>query len=166
MAELLKQAPLLADAGLGEWAELLKQAPLVAMVLFLGFAVVHLFRSRDKLQAKYAEDLVRATASLQELTSQHLTQSFTDSASWQEQINAIGGKIDHCEQTMVAPLAKMVKQIDALQTKVNDLWEWHNKEDEDGVKLWYVKRSHGETLKTLVTEIEALRAVVEKLRSG
>ena len=28
-----------------------------------------------------------------------------------------------------------------LCRQVNDLWVWHNKEDDDGVKVWYVRRS-------------------------
>jgi len=46
--------------------------------------VIYLFRSKEKLQTKYTDDLVKATGALRDLTAEYLKQSFTDSAGWQD----------------------------------------------------------------------------------
>ena len=42
-----------------------------------------------------------------------------------------------------------------LCRQVQDLWNWHNKEDAEGVKVWYVRRS-------LERAIEKLAEVIDK----
>ena len=36
-----------------------------------------------------------------------------------------------------------------IKDKVDDLHDWHSKTDQDGIPLWYVKRSLEEAIKTL-----------------
>lgn len=40
-----------------------------------------------------------------------------------------------------------------LNAKVSDLWEWHNKEDEEGVKIWYTRNAKMEGTLEKMTEI-------------
>ena len=74
------------DANVETWASLLEKSPFIAVIIALGIAAVYLFKSRDKLQAKYTEDLVQATSSLQELTAEYLKQSFNNQAAWQDRV--------------------------------------------------------------------------------
>ena len=41
----------------------------------------------------------------------------------------------------------------AIKDKVDDLYEWHNKTDADGVPLWYVRRSLEQSIKDLGEKI-------------
>ncbi|HML96681.1 MAG TPA: hypothetical protein PKC29_14760 [Thermodesulfobacteriota bacterium] len=43
--------------------------------------------------------------------------------------------------------------VTAIKDKVDDLHEWHNKTDADGVPLWYVRRSLEESIKALGEKI-------------
>ena len=53
-------------------------------------------------------------------------------------------------------LPKMARQID-------ELWRWHAKEDDEGVKVWYVRRSLEETLKTLAENIGHQTTILESI---
>ena len=48
-------------------------------------------------------------------------------------------------------LPKMIRQIE-------DLWKWHSKEDDDGVKVWYVRSS---LEKAVIDMTEAIRLMTE-----
>lgn len=43
--------------------------------------------------------------------------------------------------------------VTAIKDKVDDLHEWHNKTDADGVPLWYVRRSLEESIRALGEKI-------------
>ncbi len=43
--------------------------------------------------------------------------------------------------------------VTAIKDKVDDLYEWHNKTDADGVPLWYVRRSLEQSIKELGEKI-------------
>lgn len=43
--------------------------------------------------------------------------------------------------------------VTAIKDKVDDLYEWHNKTDADGVPLWYVRRSLEQSIKDLGEKI-------------
>jgi len=36
---------------------------------------------------------------------------------------------------------------DAVASKITDLWDWHNLRDEDGVPVWYVRKSLEEAIR-------------------
>ena len=40
-----------------------------------------------------------------------------------------------------------------LNSKVSDLWDWHNKEDEEGVKIWYTRNAKMEDTLEKMTDI-------------
>ena len=40
-----------------------------------------------------------------------------------------------------------------LHSKVKDLWEWHNKEDDEGVKIWYTRNAKMEETLEKMTDI-------------
>ena len=45
----------------------------------------------------------------------------------------------------------------ALHSKVNDLWDWHNKEDDEGVKIWYTRNAKmEETLEKMIDILDRL----------
>jgi len=43
--------------------------------------------------------------------------------------------------------------VSAIKDKVDDLHEWHNKTDADGIPLWYVRRSLEESIRDLGEKI-------------
>ena len=43
--------------------------------------------------------------------------------------------------------------VSAIKEKVDDLHEWHNKTDADGIPLWYVRRSLEESIRELGEKI-------------
>ncbi len=43
--------------------------------------------------------------------------------------------------------------VSAIKDKVDDLHEWHNKTDQDGIPLWYVRRSLEESIRELGEKI-------------
>ncbi len=44
-----------------------------------------------------------------------------------------------------------------------DLHEWHNKEDDDGVKIWYVRRSLEEAITKLSESIDLQTTLLTRL---
>jgi len=49
--------------------------------------------------------------------------------------------------------------------QVNDLYEWHNKEDSDGVKLWYMRDRHiNRQLNELLANAEVTTEMVRQLK--
>lgn len=53
-------------------------------------------------------------------------------------------------------LPKIARQIDELH-------KWHAKEDDDGVKVWYVRRSLEDTLKTLADNIAHQTNILQEI---
>ena len=45
----------------------------------------------------------------------------------------------------------------AINTKIKDLWEWHNKEDDEGVKIWYTRN------KTMEETLEKMAEIVDRM---
>jgi hypothetical protein len=43
--------------------------------------------------------------------------------------------------------------VSAIKDKVDDLYDWHNKTDADGIPLWYVRRSLEESIRELGEKI-------------
>lgn len=50
------------------------------------------------------------------------------------------------------------KSYERLQKQVDDLWEWHDKETQDGVKLWYFPQS-------LIKEISHIKEDIASLKN-
>ena len=40
-----------------------------------------------------------------------------------------------------------------IHDKIKDLWEWHNKEDDEGVKIWYTRNAKMEETLDKMTDI-------------
>ena len=59
--------------------------------------------------------------------------------------------------------------IKDMHKRIEDLWNWHNVTDNDGVKIWYVRRSLEEAIKKLSENIDvqtkALQEIVTEIRS-
>jgi hypothetical protein len=58
--------------------------------------------------------------------------------------------------------------IDDISRKVDSLHEWHNISDEEGVKIWYLRKSLEKTLEKLVEntdrQTEILRDMLQEQR--
>jgi len=59
------------------------------------------------------------------------------------------------------PGEDFLKKLNYVKEKVEDLWDWHNKEDEDGVKKWYNKAS---SYRSIQKNSEALTKCLRKLQ--
>lgn len=65
-------------------------------------------------------------------------------------IKSLNTKVDHLEQGM----KKLAKQSD-------DMYDWHNKSDGDGVKVWYVRQSLENALRDNAKATEAIARNIE-----
>lgn len=50
-----------------------------------------------------------------------------------------------------------------LCREMHDLWVWHNKEDDDGVKVWYVRRSLESAITKLAESIDIQSQVLGEI---
>ena len=50
-----------------------------------------------------------------------------------------------------------------ITRQIEDLHKWHAKEDDEGVKVWYVRRSLEETLKSLADNIANQTVVLQEI---
>ena len=57
--------------------------------------------------------------------------------------------------------------LEEERTWLRELHEWHNKEDADGVKIWYIRQSLADVITTFAASVEAqtkaLEAITNKL---
>ena len=55
------------------------------------------------------------------------------------------------------------------RAQLKDLWDWHSKEDSDGVKVWYIRQSLADAITAFASSVEAqtraLEAISNKLNS-
>lgn len=56
----------------------------------------------------------------------------------------------------------MYEQLKRAADQADDLHKWHDKEDEDGVKLWYRKRSVDNHMKEIVDVLEKQRELMSR----
>jgi len=55
------------------------------------------------------------------------------------------------------------EEFKQMITEIHELWSWHNVTDDDGVKLWYVRRSLEDAIKLLADNVAAQTKVFEQL---
>lgn len=65
-------------------------------------------------------------------------------------------KIKDDLQTISNKLEKVEIKVDGLYSMNKTMYDWHDKADEDGVKIWYVRRSLEEALHENVKAINIL----------
>jgi transcriptional regulator len=65
-------------------------------------------------------------------------------------------KIKDDLETMSHKLEKVEIKVDSLYSINKTMYDWHDKNDEDGVKIWYVRRSLEEALHENVKAINIL----------
>ncbi len=53
--------------------------------------------------------------------------------------------------------------LQKLARQQQDLWEWHAREDDEGVKVWYVRRSLEDAIKELSLSIRTQTEVMAQL---
>jgi len=67
-----------------------------------------------------------------------------------------------------ALLDSLIKSVRDIKDKTDDLHEWHNKTDQEGVKVWYVRRSLEQAIKELSKNIghqtEIFQAILGDLK--
>jgi prefoldin subunit 5 len=73
---------------------------------------------------------------------------------------------DESEKKIKDAIKESIKDLDArfldFEKKLEDLWTWHNVRDQDGVPVWYVKRSFEESLDLMEKSITNLEKLIEK----
>ena len=55
--------------------------------------------------------------------------------------------------------------LQKLARQQEDLWQWHAREDDEGVKVWYVRRSLEDAIKELSLSIRTQTEVMSQLAS-
>ena len=55
--------------------------------------------------------------------------------------------------------------LQKLARQQEDLWQWHAREDDEGVKVWYVRRSLEDAIKELSLSIRTQTEVMAQLAS-
>ena len=55
--------------------------------------------------------------------------------------------------------------LQKLARQQEDLWNWHAREDDEGVKVWYVRRSLEDAIKELSLSIRSQTEVMAQLAS-
>jgi len=53
--------------------------------------------------------------------------------------------------------------LQLVSKQIQDLWDWHNVNDTEGVKLWYVRRSLEEAITKLATNIELETKLLDRI---
>ena len=53
--------------------------------------------------------------------------------------------------------------LQKLARQQEDLWQWHAREDDEGVKVWYVRRSLEDAIKELSLSIRTQTEVMSQL---
>ncbi len=73
---------------------------------------------------------------------------------------------DNCSKEHV----RMEKMIENISRQVADMYKWHDVEDSEGVKVWYVRKSLEEAIGKLSSSIEKqtelLRVFADEFRSS
>jgi len=73
-------------------------------------------------------------------------------------------KVGKGDSSVKAPLSESFRRdVYAMKTEIHDLHDWHNKEDEDGRKIWYVKQSLEEGISDLNTNVKENTLVLKGL---
>ena len=63
--------------------------------------------------------------------------------------------------TINAKLTKVEEKMDNLIEQSDEMHEWHNKSDQDGVKIWYVRQSLENALRDNAKAVEAIAKNIE-----
>jgi hypothetical protein len=63
-------------------------------------------------------------------------------------------------------LGKLQSQIDRIAKQVEEMHSWHNCKDDDGVFLWYTRRSMYEVLDKLVAILQEIRQEQRETRQA
>ncbi len=50
-------------------------------------------------------------------------------------------------------MAGIIYGLFTIHSKIKDLWEWHNKEDEEGVKVWYTRNKNMEDVLEKMSDV-------------
>ena len=53
--------------------------------------------------------------------------------------------------------------FEQIEEQTQDLWDWHNVNDQEGVKLWYVRRSLEDAIKDLSEAIQIQTNVLREI---
>lgn len=58
-------------------------------------------------------------------------------------------------------LVKVEVKVDDLVEQTEEMYDWHNKSDQDGVKVWYVRQSLENALRDNAKAVEAIAKNIE-----
>ncbi len=57
---------------------------------------------------------------------------------------------------------EMSKSISEIKHQQDDLWNWHNVQDKDGVKVWYVRQGLSQAVKDVGSAITSQNVIMER----
>ncbi len=60
-------------------------------------------------------------------------------------------------------LVVIIKKIEVIEKQTDDLYKWHAKEDDDGVKVWYVRRSLEEAMMKLAESMDRQTTILAEV---
>lgn len=90
-----------------------------------------------------------------------------------EGISAVAKKLDKIDEenrvekisadikTLNTKVDRVEEEMEVLTKQSNDMYEWHNKSDGDGVKVWYVRQSLENALRDNAKATEAIARNIE-----
>jgi hypothetical protein len=71
-------------------------------------------------------------------------------------------RVDGIENTLLSQMTNLESLVSGIKVRsvniarqTEDLWKWHNQKDEDGVPVWYVRRSLERSIRELSESVRA-----------
>lgn len=71
----------------------------------------------------------------------------------------------NCPQ-LTAELQALRQTLKPVTAQIHDMHDWHNKEDDDGVKVWYVRRSLETAINKLADNINMQTSAFKELMTS
>jgi hypothetical protein len=85
-------------------------------------------------------------------------------------VGVIKGKSEQTNRAQMEVLDKLSDNMDKMtlilsdiRDKTKDLYDWHNKEDSEGVKVWYVRKTLEEAIVKLADNIDKQTDILRDL---
>ncbi|PCJ26706.1 MAG: hypothetical protein COA94_04735 [Rickettsiales bacterium] len=66
-------------------------------------------------------------------------------------------------EIIIAAALFIIGQLFILANRVKDLWDWHNINDEEGVKIWYVRKSLEDAVKDMAASTNKIATVLDRM---
>jgi len=71
--------------------------------------------------------------------------------------------VEELLRQVVATNSALAEQMQVLVQETHDLWMWHSQTDEEGVKVWYVRKSLENAIMKLADNVDREIGLLERL---